>query len=156
MLTGRSLTSTMDRVFSLNRVLDEALAGSWNGTQRHGWIPALDVIERNDAYLLALDVPSVDPATIDVTFEQNVLTIRGSRPVWSHGAKEGEIRVYAAERVSGEFERAIHLPEFVDADNIQADYKNGTLYLTVPKAKQAQARKIPLTGIASEPKRVEA
>ena len=153
MLSGRSLTSTMDRVFSLNRVLDDALSASWNGAQRHGWMPALDVIERNDAYLLALDVPSVDPAAIDITFEQNVLTIRGSRPAWSPETKENEIRVYAAERISGDFERSVHLPEFVDGDNIQAEHKNGTLYLTVPKARQAQARRIPLKGV--EQKRVE-
>jgi HSP20 family protein len=154
MLSGRSLNSTMDRVFSLNRVFDEALAGSWNGSQRHAWMPALDVVERSDAYLIALDVPSVDPTSIDITFEQNVLTIRGARAAWSPEAKDGEFRVYAAERGSGDFERSVHLPEFVDGDSIQAEYSNGTLHLTVPKARQAQARKIPLKGV--ETKRVEA
>ena len=143
MLTRKSLNSTLDRMMTLNRVLDEALAGSWtaNGEGRT-WIPALDVVERADAYLIAVEVPGVDPAAIDVSFEQNVLTIRGSKPMGFGVGKDEELRVYSAERVTGNFERSVRLPEYVDGENIAAEFVHGVLFLTIPKMKAAQPRKI--------------
>lgn len=149
MLTRSSLTSTLDRMMTLNRVLDEAMAGTWNGNgEGRSWIPALDVVERADAYLIAVEVPGVDPASIDVSFEQNVLTIRGSKPGTSDFAgggfgvgKDAELRVYSAERVTGSFERSVRLPD-VDGDSISAEFVHGVLFLTIPKMKAAQPRKI--------------
>lgn len=137
------LNSTFDRMMTLNRVLDEALAGSVNGSnQTRAWIPALDVVERADAYLIAVEVPGVDPSSIDVSFEQNVLTVRGSKPMGFEIGKDEELRVYSAERVLGNFERSVRLPEFVDGENISAQFQHGVLFLTVPKMKAAQPRKI--------------
>ena len=143
MLTRSSLNSTLDRMLTLNRVLDEALASGWSGnSEGRSWIPALDVVERADAYLIAVEVPGVDPSTIDVSFEQNVLTIRGSKPMGFGVGKDEELRVYSAERVLGNFERSVRLPEFVDGENIAAEFNHGVLFLTIPKMKTAQARKI--------------
>ena len=143
MLTSRSLNSTIDRMLTLNRVLDEALAGSWNGSNEgRAWVPALDVVERHDAYLIALEIPGVDPSTIDVSFEQNVLTVRGSKPMGFELGEKTELRVYSAERVVGNFERSVRLPEFVDGDGISAEFNHGVLFLTVPKLPAAQSRKI--------------
>jgi HSP20 family protein len=142
MLTGR-LNSTLDRMLTLNRVLDEALASSWNGSgEGRSWTPALDVVERPDAYLIALEIPGVDPSTIDVSFEQNLLTVRGSKPMGFELSKDSELRVYSAERLVGNFERSVRLPEFVDGDKISADYNHGVLFLTVPKMQAAQPRRI--------------
>ena len=143
MLTGRSLNSALDRMWTLNRVLDEALAGSLNGSSEvRAWVPALDVVERHDAYLIALEVPGVDPSTIDISFEQNVLTVRGSKAMGFEMAENTELRVYSAERVVGNFERSVRLPEFVDGEKISAEFKHGVLFLTVPKVQAAQPRKI--------------
>ena len=148
MPTSRSLNSTLDRMLTLNRVLDEALSGSLNGrSDARAWAPALDLVERHDAYLIALEVPGVDPASIDISFEQNVLTVRGSK---SHGFelnKDSELRVYSAERAVGNFERSVRLPEFVDGEKISADYDHGVLFLTIPKVQAAQARKIAIKGV---------
>jgi len=77
MIAARSILA-LDRMLTLNRVLDEALAGSMNGSSgAHVWVPAIDVIERQDAYLIALEVPGVDPSTVDISFEKNVLTVKG-------------------------------------------------------------------------------
>lgn len=151
MLTN-SFNSTIDRMLSLNRVLDEALAGSWNGSSSGSrvWVPALDVIEKQDAYLIALEIPGVDPASIDVSFEQNVLTVRGTKPLGFDLDKNTEVRVYAAERVSGTFERSVRLPEYVDGDNISAEASHGVLFLTVPKAQTARAKKISIKGFESK------
>ena len=149
MYTNASLSHTLDRMMTLNRALDEAFAGSWSGAPTRGrvWMPAVDVVERTDAYLIAMEVPGVDPAAIDISFEQNVLTIRGSKPLAIELPKDEEVRVYGAERVTGNFERSIRLPEFVDSENIAAETRNGLLFLTVPKAQSARARRIQIKGV---------
>lgn len=137
------INSTFDRMLALNRVLDEALAGSLNGSPENPtWAPAMDVVERPDAYLIALEVPGADPSTIDVSFEQNVLTVRGSKPMGFEIAKNAELRVYSSERVIGNFERSVRLPEFVDGERIAAQFTHGVLLLTVPKMQGAQPRRI--------------
>jgi|SRR5687768_5654949 HSP20 family protein len=150
MLTGRSFNSAIDRMMTLNRALDEALASSLNGSPEHAWVPAIDVVERRDAYLIALEIPGVDPSTIDVSFEQNVLTVRGSKPMGFELGKETELRVYSAERVVGNFERSVRLPDFVDGERISAEFQHGVLFLTVPKMQAAQPRKIAIKGIDTD------
>lgn len=140
MATTRSFTSTLDRMMSLNRALDQALATGW--TDNRVWVPAIDVVEQKDAYVLYAELPGVDPSQIDIRFEQTVLTIRGAKPSTVQAGNDGEIRVYAAERVTGSFERSIRLPEFVDGDHIGAEFDNGLLVVRVPKAQAAQPRRI--------------
>jgi HSP20 family protein len=154
MLARSSLNSTLDRMLTLNRVLDDALASSLNGSsESRVWVPALDVVERQDAYLIALEIPGVDPATIDIHFEKNVLTVRGSKPMGFELGSDKELRVYMAERATGNFERAIGLPEFVDGENISAEFTHGVLVLTVPKVQAARAKKIQVKG--AEAKKIE-
>lgn len=144
MVTTRSLGSTLDRMMTLNRALDHAFNSAWSGNGRV-WVPAIDVVEKKDAYVLYAELPGVDASKVDVSFEQNVLTIRGEKQTLT-GTTESELRVYAAERVAGSFERAIRLPEFVDGERINAEFNNGLLTVTVPKAKAAQHRKIAING----------
>lgn len=145
MLT-RSLNSTLDRMLTLNRALDQAFTSGW--TQDRVWVPAIDVVEKKDAYEVHTELPGVDASQIDVSFEQNVLTIRGTKGSKIEAGNGDELRVYAAERVTGSFERAIRLPEFVDGEHIAAKFENGLLTVSVPKAKAAQARKISIEGAA--------
>ena len=156
MLTVRSLNSTLDRMLTLNQAIDEALASSWNGDGSRGvrlWIPALDVIEKQDVYLLAFDVPGVTRETLDISFKDNVLTVSGVKPLAFDVDKNSDIRVHLSERVSGEFERSVRLPDHVDSERISAEVHDGVLLLTVPKAQAAQPRKIQIKGV--EQKRVE-
>ena len=134
-------TSGIDRMFTLNRALDRMLEQATSGANPF-WVPALDVAETREAYLVAAELPGVRHGDVDISFERNVLTIRGTkRPAWEQ--KEGqECRVYTAERLSGTFERAIRLPEFVDGDRIDASFENGVLLITIPKSAAAQPRKI--------------
>lgn len=138
MLNSRNL-ATLDRMVGLNRVFDQAFSAA---AGNRSWVPALDVAERADAYLVLAELPGVSPEQVDVNFEQNVLTIRGAKQASFDTATEGELRVFAAERTNGSFERSIRLPEFVDADRIDARFVNGLLTVTVPKAQGAQPRKI--------------
>lgn len=136
----RARTSTLDRMLTLNRALDQAFAGAFAEAGSRLWVPAVDVIEKKDAYVIACELPGVDASQVDVSFEQTVLTIRGTKTGGFESA--GEVRVFAAERVSGAFERAVRLPEFVDGDHITAEFRNGLLTVTVPKAQAAQPRRI--------------
>jgi HSP20 family protein len=140
MLTNRSLSSTLDRMMTLNRALDQALGADTATSQV--WVPAIDVVEKKDAYVMYADLPGVDGSMVDISFEQNILTIRGTKQSSFDTTKQGELRVYAAERVHGAFERSIRLPEFVDGERIAADFDHGVLTVTIPKAQAAQARKI--------------
>lgn len=139
MLTTRSLGTSLDRMLTLNRAFDQAFNGALGSRV---WVPAIDVAERADAYLVQAELPGVSPDQVDVSFEQNVLTIRGTKPASFDVTNDGELRVFAAERVHGTFERSVRLPEFVNAERITAGYMNGLLTITVPKAEAAQPRKI--------------
>src|SRR4051812_4097196 len=101
MVVNRSLSSTLDRMMTLNRALDQALAADSNG--HRVWVPAIDVVEKKDAYVLYAELPGVDASQVDISFEQNVLTISGTKRSLIDASKQGELRVYAAERVNGAF-----------------------------------------------------
>ena len=141
MITTRSRNSTLDRMMTLNRALDQPFNAALTSDSRV-WVPAIDVVEQKDAYLIYAELPGVDASQVDISFEQNVLTVHGTKRSAVEATNEGELRVYAAERVTGSFERSIRLPEFVDGEAISADFTNGLLKVTVPKAKAAQARRI--------------
>jgi HSP20 family protein len=143
MLTTRSLNSTLDRMMSLNRAIDHAFSGSLPGDSANRvWVPALDVVEKRDAYLVIAELPGVNQSKVELSFEQNILTIRGEKDSLLDPSANGELRVYAAERVAGAFERSIRLPEFVDSERITAELRDGLLTVTIPKATAAQPRKI--------------
>ena len=143
-MNNRPLSSSLDRMITLNRAFDHV----FNATLRNDrtWMPALDIVVHGDAYNILVELPGVSPDQVDVAFEQNVLTIRGTKPASFDVASEGELRLFAAERVHGSFERSVRLPEFVNADRISASFANGLLTVIVPKAEAAQPRKIVVNG----------
>ena len=134
----RSLSSTLDRMLTLNRAFDQALSGAEPRT----WTPAIDIVEKRDAYVFYAELPGVEASKVEIKFEKNVLTISGTKTSALAGGEDGDLRVFAAERVTGTFERSLRLPQYVDADKITADFTNGLLTVTVPKAQAAQPRRI--------------
>ena len=98
----------------------------------------MDAYRRGDEFVVHVDLPGVDPGSIDVTVDRNVLTIKASRS-WTPA--EGD-RVVAAERPRGTFSRELMLGETLDASRIAARYDNGVLTLTVPVAEAAKPRKV--------------
>lgn len=106
------------------------------------WTPAVDIKERADGYVLFADVPGVRPEDIDVTMENGILTLRGSRNTEAGAAREGYKRV---ERVHGSFYRRFSLPDTADAEGISARYQNGVLEIVIPKRTAIQPRKIVIT-----------
>src|SRR6201995_4103558 len=103
---------------------------------------------QGDHFYICLDLPGIDPDSIDLTVEQNVLTVRADRvPVQADGAQ-----MIVAERPYGAFTRQVFLGETLDADNIAADYAAGVLTLTIPVREAAKPRTIQVT--RSEERRV--
>ena len=141
-MTNSSIMPTMHRVFAFDRDLDRMM----NRGAQPFFAPLLDVIERADAYLITAELPGVDPAQTEISFENNTLVLRGTKAPSLVPQENEEIRVYSAERLSGSFERAIRLPEYVEGDKIEASYDRGVLTITVPKAEAARPRKIEIKG----------
>lgn len=103
------------------------------------WVPAVDVREDKDHFVIHADLPGVDPQNIDVTMENGMLTIRGKREEEKDISGNGWHRV---ERVSGNFYRRFSLPDSADADQISARTDNGVLEVTIPKHARVKPRKI--------------
>ncbi|MDB4912146.1 MAG: heat shock protein Hsp20 [Gemmatimonadetes bacterium] len=146
MMTVRPLSPALDRMFSLNRELDRALGDAVTRSASRVWHPATDVIEQANGYLIALELPGVQPDAVEVVFEQNTLTVRGTKAPTVQPAEDAELRIYTAERVSGAFERSFRLPEHVDGSAIQATFQNGVLSLSIPKKPASQPRRIEIKG----------
>jgi HSP20 family protein len=98
----------------------------------------MDAWKSGDAYHVALDLPDVDPASIDLTVERNSLTVQAQRqPAFGEADQ-----VLVAERPQGSFTRQLVLGEGLDIDQVRADYANGVLRLTIPVKQSSQPRRI--------------
>lgn len=118
---------------SLDRLTNQLLSG----TRTPLGMP-MDVWQAEDGYHIALDLPGVDPGSVEITTERNILTISAQR---QSEFQQGQT-VLVAERPQGNFTRQLQLGDTVDVENVQASYDNGVLHLTIPLAKSAQPRRI--------------
>ncbi len=109
-----------------------------------GWEPRVDIKEQDEAYLLRADLPGLQLDDIGVEFQDGVLTIRGERRLEEEQEEETDNGYYRKERAYGAFARRFALAATVEADNISATYTNGVLEVRVPKAAEAQAKRIPV------------
>ncbi len=120
-----------------NRDLD-GLLGATSPTASN-FVPAVDVHEEADQFVLEADLPGVSAADIEVTAEKGVLTLRGERKAEARETATGYERI---ERVHGNFVRRFVLPEQVQADAIKARFTSGVLTVTVPKQAQIKPQRV--------------
>ena len=121
------------------------LHGQWQsatGASTPAWAPALDIAERKDAYLVAVELPGVKLDDLQITLEDGLLTIQGERQFTSESSEEQYHRV---ERSSGAFRRSITLPAHVMTDAVEASMEDGVLRILVPKADEAKPKRIQVT-----------
>jgi HSP20 family protein len=109
------------------------------GMSGQAWAPAVDITERKDAYLVAVDLPGVRIDDLEITFQDGVLTIQGQRHVMPDSSEE---RVHRAESRYGAFRRSVMMPTHVRADGIEASTEDGVLHILVPKAAEIHAKRI--------------
>ncbi|MEX2177235.1 MAG: Hsp20/alpha crystallin family protein [Gemmatimonadaceae bacterium] len=111
-----------------------------------GWMPAMEIFEKDDALVVTAELPGVSSKDVDITLDDGILTVRGEK---KEERKEGEpeSRYHMWERRYGSFQRAFTLPKAVDAAKIFAKFENGVLTITLPKSEKAkvQGRKIPIS-----------
>lgn len=106
------------------------------------WTPAVDVQEETDRFLVRADVPGVEVKDIEISAEDGMLTIRGTRAAVVRSEND---RVDYIERSSGTFMRRFTLPESANLDSIKAHCTNGVLEIEIPKQKRAEAKRIKVT-----------
>ncbi|WP_063127965.1 Hsp20/alpha crystallin family protein [Nocardia fusca] len=97
----------------------------------------MDAWREGDDFLVELDLPGIDPDSLNLDVERNVVTVRASRPELDSGRS-----MLAAERTRGVFSRQLFLGENLDTDAIRADYRDGVLRLVIPVSERAKPRKI--------------
>jgi len=103
------------------------------------WVPAVDVIEQKDRFVIRADLPGVSADDININMEKGVLSLTGERSHETGDEVDGLKRV---ERVSGKFYRRFNLPETADGDAISARSANGILEINIPKQARIEARRI--------------
>lgn len=131
------LHGEIDRLFDTRP--PRTTAAAENQTPTSDWVPAVDVKEKKDKYVIRADVPGVEPKDIQVTMENGVLSISGNRASEKRDENESYKRV---ERAYGSFFRRFTLPDSVAADKITAKGKNGVLEIVIPKSEPAKSRRI--------------
>ena len=105
----------------------------------YDWAPAVDIKEEDHRYIIHADVPGIQPEDIDVSLEDDVLTIRGERKFDNEEEKEGYKRV---ERVRGTFFRRFNLPDTADQNKVTAKCKDGVLEVVIEKQEKVLPKKI--------------
>ena len=106
------------------------------------WKPVVDVVEDANEIHVRAELPGMEEKDLTITFQNNMLTISGEKTEErKEESKEGK-RYMVSERIFGSFSRSISLPEGVDADKINARFRNGLLSVEIPKGKKAKSRKI--------------
>ena len=140
-----SMWPTLNRWASLRDDLDTLLELPFlNGGSRQaqlftGWTPALDLYQNNDNVVAIVELPGMRKEDIEISLHDGTLTIGGERKSETDGNGENAART---ERFTGKFRRTITLPTRVDANKVSANYKDGILTVTLPKAEEAKPKQI--------------
>lgn len=139
----RSLIRDMTEDF--NRLLGARLGGytplEETDVTMSSWLPAVDIKEEDNRFLVKADIPGVEPKDVEVTMENGMLTIKGKR---ESEVKEDRDDYYRVERVSGEFYRRFTLPDSADPDKINAHYDKGVLEIEIGKGETHKPKRIPV------------
>jgi HSP20 family protein len=140
-----SLVGSDDPFVRMHEAMDRLFDGVFNGTG--GWsvdrpladsgmatmlTPQLDIAESDNDYLLSVDLPGIDPDDIDLSTQDDTLTVRARRER-KVGSSGDDHRYHRVERSFGLFERTLSLPVDADIDNISAEFKHGVLEISVPR-----------------------
>lgn len=118
------------------------------GTRAQPAAMPMDAYRKDDTFVIELDLPGITADSIDLTVDQNVLTIRAERPP----ASTESIEMLVAERPAGAFSRQVFLSEALDVDKLTAGYNAGVLTVTMPVREAAKPRKVTISG--EEPKQI--
>jgi HSP20 family protein len=132
------LMRTTDPFRELDRLTQQVFGG--NGTLARPAVMPMDAWRDGDIFHVEFDLPGVDPGSIDLDVERNVVTVKAERPT-----RASDAELIAAERPRGVFSRQLILGDNLDTEHIEASYDAGVLTLQIPVAEQAKPRKISIS-----------
>ena len=135
-----SLQNEMNRLF--NTVFDTPAPGGNGGAMRR-WMPAMDLVESGDHFVLRADLPGMGEEDINIEVEDGTLTVSGERKAEHEEGKEGYYRV---ERAFGAFSRSLTLPKGINAEAVTANFDRGVLEVRIPKPEERKPRRIEIGG----------
>jgi HSP20 family protein len=136
----------------MNRLFSAAFEGTPGNGGARRWIPAMDLLETDDHFVLRADLPGMSESDVSIELEDNVLTVSGERKAEHEEKREGFYRV---ERAFGSFSRSLTLPKGIDAERVSAGFDNGVLEVRIPKPEERKPRKIMIGSAGEEPKTIE-
>ena len=143
-----SLQSDMNRLFTT--FFDTPTGGNGEGATRR-WIPAMDLAETDDHFVLKADLPGLGEGDVNLEVEDNVLTVSGERKAEHEDKREGYVRV---ERAYGSFRRSLTLPEGIDPEGVTASFDKGVLEVRIPKPEERKPRRVAIQ-VGSQPAEIE-
>lgn len=144
----RSLQDEVNRLFA-----SSFTRGGDNELMRGAWSPSVDIFENKNEIVLEVELPGMKAEDVDISIENNVLTIRGERKF--EKKDEGD-NFHRVERAYGSFTRSFTLPPTVSSENANAEFENGLLRLTLAKREEAKPRRIEIKATGKpEPKTIE-
>jgi HSP20 family protein len=150
-----NLTRRGDRGFGdlrneIDRLFEDFFSPTMSGTSGRGtgsrlqeFSPKLEVLEREDKYMLRAELPGMKPEDVELNIDNNVLTLSGERRSEDERNERG---YHYSECSYGRFSRSIQLPQGTDVSKIQADFKHGVLEVQIPKSEVARPRRINIGG----------
>lgn len=154
LIRRRNAESPMDMLWQMSREVDRLFNTPTRTVEApiSGYMPA-NVLETADSIQFEIELPGLSPEDIDLTVENNVLTVAAERE-WKReeGKPEGEYHLF--ERRQGRFERSFALPQRVDSTRIQASCENGILTVVLPKVEEAKPRRIEIK-VNAGPRQIE-
>jgi HSP20 family protein len=135
-----TFTDPFERLFSLQRALESALASDWlrEATTGIGAFPPINVFQQGHDFLAVVELPGVSKDDLEIQAQENTLRIAGKKSV----KYEDGVSVHRRERVSGDFDRTISVPVQIDPQGIKAEYRDGVLALFIPRAASDKPRTI--------------
>jgi HSP20 family protein len=131
-----SLQNEMNRLFTT--FFDTPTGGNGEGATRR-WIPAMDLVETDEHFVLKADLPGLGEGDVNLEVEDNVLTVSGERKAEHEDKREGYVRV---ERAYGSFRRSLTLPEGIDPEGVNASFDKGVLEVRIPKPEERKPRRV--------------
>jgi HSP20 family protein len=143
-----SLQSDMSRLF--NTFFDTTTSGNGGSAPRR-WIPAMDLVETDDRFVLKADLPGLADEDVKIDVEGDVLTISGERKSEHEDKRDGYVRV---ERSYGAFRRSLTLPEGVDPEAVTASFERGVLEVRIPKPEERKPRRVAIQ-VGNQPAAIE-
>jgi HSP20 family protein len=135
-----TIQNEMNRLF--NTFFDQPAPTGRGGAASRRWMPAMDLVETADQYILRADLPGLSDDDVNLQLEDNVLTISGERHAHHEQNEEGYYRI---ERAFGSFARSLTLPDGVNPDGVQAHFDRGVLEIRIPKPEQKKPRQVQIT-----------